>query len=136
MTRILSEGGSHGISSWQSKGEGLVLFSLDVGNIALQDLRDTIGRDGKRRNLQWALAGNSFIKIEGQQETEGNDRMSEEVLPRTNMPRSPSKYIIAFKDRIEARTFVREWHRRPLPLKREHSPGDEAPPIVNAQIVW
>jgi hypothetical protein len=134
MSRMLSEGGPHGISSRQSRGEGLVLFSLDVGSVRFQDLRETIDLDGKRRNLHWALAGDSITKIEGRKE--GSDEASEQVVLKKTASRGSSKYMIAFKDRNEARRFVMEWHRRPLPLQREHSPGDEAPPIVNAQILW
>lgn len=134
MSRMLSEGGPHDISSRQSKGEGLVLFSLDVGSLRLQDLRNIIGLDGKRRNLHWALAGDSITKIEGRQE--GNDEASEKDALKKTAPRASAKFMIAFKDRNEARRFIMEWHRRPLPLQRERSPGDEAPPIVNAQLLW
>lgn len=131
---MLSEGGAQSISSRQSRGEGLVLFSLDVGSVSSETLQETIARDGKRRNLHWALAGNPFTTLEGREE--GSDESSEEVVLKKLGPGRSSKYMIAFKDRNEARRFVREWHRRALPLKREHSPGEEAPPIVNVQILW
>ena len=136
MIRMLSEGGSHGISSRQNRGEGLVLFSLDIRTVGVQDLRDMIGLDGKRRNLHWMLADDAITKIEGKQQHNGGHETSNKVVPKKLISRVPSKYMIAFKDRNEARRFVREWHRRPLPLQREHSQGDEAPPIVNAQILW
>jgi hypothetical protein len=136
MTRILSEGGSHGISSRQNKGQGLVLFSLDIGTVRIPELRDIIGLDGKRRNLHWVLADDAIMKIEGGKQDIEDNETSEEVVPVQSIPRGPSKYMIAFKDRNEARRFVREWHRRPLPFQREYGPGDEAPPIVNAQILW
>ena len=136
MIRMLSEGGTHGISSRQNRGEGLVLFSLDMGTMRPQDLRDMIGLDGKRRNLHWMLADDAITRIEGNQQNIGDHETSDEVVPKKPISRGPSKYMIAFKDRNEARRFVREWHRRPLPVRREHSIGDEAPPIINAQILW
>lgn len=136
MTRMLSEGGSHAISSRQSKGEGLVLFSLDLGIVRAHELRDMIGLDGKRRNLHWLLADDAITKIDGRKQDVEDNEAPDEAMNWKTMPRGPSKYMIAFKDRNEARRFVREWHRRPLPLQREPGPGDEAPPMVNAQILW
>ena len=136
MIRMLSGGGTHGISSRQNKGEGLVLFSLDIGTVRIRDLRNIIGWDGKRRNLHWILADDPITRIEGSQQEIEDYETSDEMVPKKSIFRGPSKYMIAFKDRNEARRFVREWHHRPLPLQRKHSPGDEAPPIVNAQILW
>jgi len=136
IIRMLNEGGTHGISSRQNKGEGLVLFSLDIGTVRMQELRNIIGLDGKRRNLHWMLADDAITRIQDRQQDMEDNETAEGVVPLRTIPRGPSKYMIAFKDRNEARRFVREWHRRPLPFQREHAPGDEAPPIVNAQALW
>jgi hypothetical protein len=134
--RILSEGGTHGISARQNKGEGLVLFYLDVGAVRAHELRDIIGLDGKRRNLHWMLADDAIIQVEEKRVLNKDRETTADAIHSNAFSRGPSKYMIAFKDRNEARRFVREWHRRPLPFQRERSLGDEAPPRVNAQILW
>lgn len=134
--RILSEGGTHGISARQNKGEGLVLFSLDVGSVRAHDLRDILGLDGKRRNLHWMLADDAITQIEEKREHNRDSEITGDAIPTNSSSRGPSKYMIAFKNRNEARRFVREWHRRPLPFQRERSLGDESTPRVNAQILW
>lgn len=130
VTKLLSEGGPQGIASRQSMGQGLVLLSVDLGHIRAHDLRDALGVDGKRRNLHWRLAQNPIVKVEEQPDEQGGDEAP------TKAVRGSVKYILALKDRNEARRFVREWHRRPFPVQKQPGPGDEEPPMVSTQILW
>jgi hypothetical protein len=148
MVRMLSEGRPAAIAGRQRQAEDMVLFSLDMGHLTHYDLATALSDDGKRRNLHWKLAGGKedIVRLNNNQEVD--DKMLEEGWnqdsadgetsrsAKKRQVRRPARYIISFKDPHEARRFVREWHRRPFPVQREHSPGDEPPPIVNAEILW
>jgi hypothetical protein len=134
MTRVLSEGGPKGIASRQSRGEGLVLFSLDSGQISAYDLKSAFLRpDGKRRNLHWSLAEDPIVRLDEEQD---DGKGIEGLAAGDKTWKRVTRSIIAFKDHNEARRFVREWHRRPFPVRRWPNPGDEAPPIVSAEYLW
>jgi hypothetical protein len=140
---MIKDGGHASILKYQSKAEAMVLISSDTGRFTPHDLRDALGADGKRRNLQWRLAGgeSDITGLHNDQLVEDESATDlldggEQRSPQKRTFRGPPRYVIAFKDRHEARRFVREWHRRPFPLQREHNLGNEPPPIVNAQILW
>jgi hypothetical protein len=143
VLRMIDEGGPAATFGRQSSAEDRVLLSVDMGSLTIHDLADTVSADGKKRNLHWKLAGggNDIVRlnIEPLVEDETTKEAGLEDGCRSKKKyvyRGPAKYVISFKDRHEARTFVREWHRRPLPVRREHSLGDERPPIINAEILW
>ena len=148
MIRILSEAGPAAIAREQRNAEDLVLFSLDTGQLSHYDLAAALGEDGRRRNLHWKLAGGKEDIVRLNNELDVDDKMPEDVrdrslsddktrhMPQNRPARMPSRFIIPFQDALEARRFVREWHRRPFPGKREHRHGDEPPGIVNAEILW
>jgi hypothetical protein len=125
----------------------MVLLSFDRGAITIHDLRMVLGDDGRLRNLQWNLAGGEgeIFKLDAAQsddEEPGEDvedpsgELEAEPEPKKRPFPTPARYIISFKDRCEARRFVREWHRRPFPTLRERNPGDESPPIAKAELLW
>ena len=127
---MLRNGGLASMAKFQHLGEGKVLLSVDKGQIRLFELRAAIQQDGKNRNLHWALA-------EDENGVEGiwalaNNQPDEPV----EGYRAPPRYVLSFKDRYEARRFVREWHRRPFPIVMATGEGDERKPMVNAQIMW
>lgn len=145
MQRLIALGGHPAIVARQSKSENLVLLSLDKGPVAVYDLRAAIGRDGKERNLQWnlLLGKDDIVKLDGGKAlSEEEERaaeldtlqgLEEKRRKRWQLPR----FVVSFKDNQEARRFVRGWHRRPFPLARGlHNPGDEGPPMVNAELLW
>jgi hypothetical protein len=137
MQRMIAEGGHPGIAKRQSKSEDMVLFSLDKGYVSFYDLRAALGRDGKERNLQWNLlqGDDDIVKLDTKKEAELEEDEDKDGQRRKR--RAPPRYIISFKDNQEARRFVREWHQRPFPLSQERqNPEDEAPPIVNAELLW
>lgn len=145
MQRLISQGGHPAIVARQSKSEGLVLLSLDKGHIGVYDLRGAIGRDGKERNLQWNLLPEkeSIVRLDGgkaaseEGEVGAELEVVKDVEEKKRKRLQPSRFILSFKDNQEARRFVRAWHRRPFPLTTgPQNPGDEGPPIVNAELLW
>ena len=137
MQRMIAEGGHPSIVARQSKSEDMVLFSLDKGYLGIYDLRAALGRDGKRRNLQWNLLSgdDDIVKLDGTKADTAEAEIEEQEI-RSRKRRELSRYIISFRDQQEARRFVRAWHGRPFPLTQERQPEDEAPPIVSAGLLW
>jgi hypothetical protein len=136
VTRMLNDGGFVAAAQQQTKSEDMVLLSIDMGRITQWDLLRAIQDDGKRRNLHWKLAGKEDAIVKLKADEDGPGELREGFQPTPKGWNKPSRYIISFQDRHEVRRFVREWHRRPFPLQREHNPGDEAPPMINAEIFW
>jgi len=137
MVGVLSEGGPQGIASRLSNKEGLVKLSVDLA-LTAYELKNALGTDGKRRNLHWALSEtNPVVRVEQQPKDAAQEEKSRlEGLQSRTPFRGAAKYMISFKDSDEARRFIREWHRRPYPVEREHGLGDEPPPIVNVEMLW
>jgi len=151
VIQLLKEGGPAARITKESKAGEMVVFSVDMGHINQYDLEEALKDDGRRRNLHWKLgreeAGN-IVKLtyddhndyseessaEPEEKTRGT--REERVARMKDEQRRPSRYVISFTDRNEARRFVREWHRRPFPVRRKRNPGDEPIPIVNAEILW
>jgi hypothetical protein len=149
MVRILQEGGPADRLTRDSTPGEMVMFSVDMGHINQYDLLQALRDDGKRRNLHWKFGGkqsDQIVKLNyvhqddnlGEPEEEVEESPDSEAYRarKKNGYRRPARYVISFKDRNEARRFVREWHRRPFPVQGGHNPGDEPPPIVNAEILW
>jgi hypothetical protein len=139
LAQLLNDGGPAAIARKKTKSEDMVLFSVDWGRIGHHDLRHAIFNDGKRRNLHWSLIDGKggILKINDNQEKEVDHTADgSSVHRKTRHIRSPSRYLLSFKDPHEARRFVREWHRRPFPVQKEHKVGDEPAPIMNAEIFW
>jgi len=130
------------MAKFQRMGEGMVMFTVDVGHIRAFELLAAIQQDGKNRNLHWALAENGISALASNQpddvkeELFGDGDSEMEIEAAKKVFRLPARYVLSFKDQYEARRFVREWHRRPFPIDKEISPGDEIQPIVNAEIMW
>jgi hypothetical protein len=144
VIRLLKEGGDAARIAKESKAGEMVIFSVDIGHITQDELEEALKDDGRRRNLHWRLGREEeshIVKLtygHGREEPgEGIEGPIEAYRARKKEEyRRPSRYVISFRDRNEARRFVREWHRRPFPLRRKHNPGDEPIPIVNAEILW
>lgn len=147
VLRLLKEGGEAARITKESKAGEMVIFSVDVGHITQYDLEEALNNDGRRRNLHWKLGSEEtgqIVKLtyddHGNSPEEPGEKTEESVKAyrarKKEEYRRPSRYVISFKDRNEARRFVREWHRRPFPIYRQHNPGDEPIPIINAEILW
>jgi hypothetical protein len=149
MVRILKVGGPAAHLTKDSTPGEMVMFSVDMGHISQYDLMRALSDDGRRRNLHWKFGGKQAEQVVKLNYVHQEDNLGEpdegiEESPdseayrarKKNGYRRPARYVISFKDRNEARRFVREWHRRPFPVQGGHNPGDEPPPIVNAEILW
>jgi hypothetical protein len=133
VIRLLEDGGPAAIATKQSKTEDKVLFYPDSGNIALWELRKTLLTDGRRRNLHWQLAGGEDDILPLTKYSMGGDNDGEAGIGKGF--RRPERYVISFKDELEARRFAREWHRRQFPSFHRRYQADQ-PSIVNAEILW
>jgi hypothetical protein len=140
VAQVLSDGGPAAIARQKTNSEDMVLFSVDLGHITYWDVKNAISDDGKKRNLHWKLTEGegAVVKINGSQWNEEDDLSDESRHSRSDRRhiRGPPKFILSFKDSHEARRFVREWHRRPFPVQKDHKLGDEPPPVINAQMFW
>jgi hypothetical protein len=147
VLRLLKEGGEAARITKESKAGEMVIFSVDIGHITQYELEEALKDDGRRRNLHWKLGreeAGQIVKLtyndHSNNQEEPGERTDDSIevyrARKKEEYRKPSRYVISFRDRNEARRFVREWHRRPFPVKRQHRPGDEPIPIVNAEILW
>lgn len=132
MLRLMDDGGPAELKANKTKAEDKVLFSLDWGQVTEHELKMVLGEDGRSRNLQWQLAGGTSEVLD-LNSNEKNSRRAAAIISSR-----PARYLISFKDRQEARRFIREWHSRPFPLfdKAGKHSAERGAPIVNAQIVW
>lgn len=136
-SQILRRGGPLGILKHKSMTEHLVLFSLDVGKISLDDLRDFLNHDGKRRNLSWKLAGGYDAIMETQQHEDPESNVPVKDFKEKKQWLRPSSYVLPFAGEYEARRFVREWHRRQFPLRQQkQSSHDNHISVINAELMW
>ncbi|KAH7317641.1 hypothetical protein BKA65DRAFT_541676 [Rhexocercosporidium sp. MPI-PUGE-AT-0058] len=130
---MINAGGPAPLVARQNKSQNIVLFSTDRGYVKPHELENAIMDDGKRRNLHWKLVGGkgeAIVQLGTKRNPAGEDTESRSSY------RGPARYTVSFKDSNEARRFAREWHKRPFPSKRLPQPGDDAPPIVNTEILW
>jgi hypothetical protein len=140
VAQILRDGGPAAIARQKTNSENMVLLSTDFGQISHFELQAAISGDGHERNLHWKFIDGEGAIVKVNSDQQGEEDESEESrfngLHRRRNTRSQSRYILSFKDSYEARRFVREWHRRPLPLRMEKKVSDEPPPMINAEIFW
>ncbi|EPE24493.1 hypothetical protein GLAREA_08345 [Glarea lozoyensis ATCC 20868] len=135
MSRLLEDGGPTAEVTRRSQAEDKVLLYPDFGNIAMYELRKALLEDGRRRNLHWGLAdGDDAVLSLRQATTQVQGENIESAITGRGF-RRPERYVISFKNRLEARRFAREWHRRPFPLSDRRSQAEE-PPTINAEILW
>ena len=142
---------AQGQAGRREKEEATVLLVTETGRFSEADILDAIQKDVKRRNLEWRLAGgrrdverlNESVAIRPGaspgENGEGEEEEVEALLAQegkaktlTGQARFRSRFVIAFKDRNEARRFVREWHRMPLPV----GIGKRQPPMVDVSMLW
>jgi len=140
MVQMLTAGGHYFLSRLQINGEGTVLFGVDAGLIGLEELEEAIDKDGQRRNMFWRLVEReAIVPMHRQSEMDADVKEAMGAEPGAHTTyRRPARYILSFVDQQEARRFVRDWHKKPFPRDKSHrrTAGEEAPPIVNAQIMW
>ncbi|SZF00529.1 unnamed protein product [Blumeria hordei] len=145
LRKIMENGSPVSLLQRQANAEFLVLFYLDCGQVNLHQLSEFINDDGRRRNLHWNLAGGHAAIVDLQQEelTVDTDTGVSSTSNLVNggaghkkFHQKPSRYVIPFAGEYEARRFVREWHRRPFPLREKRSLEDSFRPIINAEVLW
>ena len=158
VARMIETGGYHPLITPQAdrQGENLVLLSLDRGTMSAFELGVAIGLDGKERNLQWRLEGSEEDIVllgsrsdpkrvqqeeEEEEEEEEGERVGGQRRERREKKevRRPPRFIVKFKDTVEARRFVRAWHSRIFEgqvLERLAKLGNGEKAQVSAEILW
>ncbi|KAI9848581.1 MAG: hypothetical protein M1837_007250 [Sclerophora amabilis] len=142
--------------------ETAVLFSVTGGlwNPSLHAIQHVLDVDGTRhRGKAWGIRdnGKDFTVVEGPtaaHSREGRQPLQTETGKENGSPEdfgmfgtriqkpsagqtAPPKWIINFEDSVEARRFVRAWHKRPFPVKQgeEKTTYGEIPPLVNVELL-
>lgn len=142
MVSMLSSGGLYFLTRLQASGEGTVLLSVDVGLVSVQELRDAILLDGRRRNLHWrVVTEEGIVPIYREGTEEEMSRAGEDGREGGKGGyKRPARFVISFEDQEEARRFIRDWHRRPFRRAEKSSRGrglgDDRDPIISATIMW
>ena len=138
---MVRHSGPKHLKDLQPNEEGLVVFALTSGVATSREIKDVLDKDGRARNMLWGLVEDTGIQelnvLRGEPSRSAkrtvsfNSTKDAEWVPYT----APSKFVLTFKDRYEARRFVREWHRRPFTQPSLYG-TDEEPPIVLAEYIW
>ncbi|KAF4629841.1 hypothetical protein G7Y89_g8308 [Cudoniella acicularis] len=111
VLRLLTDGGPAALvrNKSKSKAEDMVLLYSDRGQISRELLQKRIKDDGKSRNLHWKLAGgeDDIMELHSKEEpdVESTDGMVGTGDKKMRSP-YPTRWVISFKDRHEARRFV------------------------------
>lgn len=156
FVHAMVEKGLHSaVEKQMGKGEAMVLLTTSSGRFTEADILESIQKDVRRRNLEWRLAGgkrdierlNDRVVAsssseshsdrdsdDGVQETEDLYAAESKTKGLSGQARFRSRFVIAFRDRHEARRFVREWHRMPLPFGGWK--GAREGPLVDVSILW
>ncbi|MCJ1321688.1 hypothetical protein MMC15_007033 [Xylographa vitiligo] len=154
LQRLLENEGYPQLVQPENKAGRAVLFWVDGHQPSALSLRTMLSKDGRDRGLQWGpLRGHGEIEVlqvhaehnggeigEGDTADPGdrNDRSEwrdTELKPKRH---GHQRWIISFEDEVEARRFVRVWHRRPypFPLQEETPSYGEPYPLVHAEYMW
>lgn len=111
-------------------------------------IRRFIERDGHTRNLRWHLCDgrHAITSTEAEDEKEYLGEGDAEAEMHMNMEREEKRgmavaWVVAFKDMVEARRFIRTWHRREWPDydqkdMRELGVVAEQPAMIHAELLW
>ena len=120
----------------------------DVLQPTLEDIQSLLRQDRNRRGAPWALA--SKIRSEdGTENGNGNGKGSNEeddgeddfqVKQKTRIKKGTRRFYLSFNEELEAKRFVRAWHRKPFPfVAREEGKTWELrgmAPKVNVEQLW
>ena len=139
---MVRHSGPKHLKDLQPNEEGIVAFGLTSGVATFREIKDVLDKDGRARNMLWDLVEDTGI----QDLNVLRDKQSQFVPKRSidfGTPldperaayTAPSRYVLTFRSRHEARRFVREWHRRPFPQPNSYG-TDEEPPTVLAEYIW
>ncbi|KAL9074919.1 MAG: hypothetical protein Q9157_004215 [Trypethelium eluteriae] len=126
-----------------------VLLHVNGPQPTVYDVRGAISKDGVNRALPWATlpgpdAGVTELKLAISMHGELHQQLldkqwlegrEEEV--KTNIHAKVfHKWIVAFQTEVEAKRFVRAWHKMPLPAWWQGTQYEEVPSIVHAELLW
>lgn len=146
IREVIAQGGYHHVVSRGAKPKTEVLFHVYGINAELETLRSSILQDGWDRGLSWTLAktNRGFTPLDlGPRRADDDDdddksRADESSYAGTRVRRktgSHRKWIIGFQSEVEAKRFVRIWHRRPFAVP-EALWYKETAPLVHAELLW
>ncbi|KAL3426909.1 hypothetical protein PVAG01_00419 [Phlyctema vagabunda] len=120
LQKVLIDAGPALLRTRPYESDGDVLFSISCGVQRANNLLWLFYRSGRARNLRWQFAYN----------TEETEWMSFSKLGRGDTEKG---WVISFKNRQEARRFVREWHYRKV---KDPDCGIMEESTTTAQLLW
>ncbi|KZF21203.1 hypothetical protein L228DRAFT_248984 [Xylona heveae TC161] len=138
VNKLLQHGGYEALTEGNKAGRA-VLFSVEGYSPSTGLVRDTLAREERVRGLAWELDredGAEISKLTNsgpvpmpEPEADTDDLSGQAVV-------SQDQWIITFKREVEARRFVRAWHRRAFPIAKAGPEYEDAQPLVDAQLLW
>lgn len=137
---ILAKGGYEHLVRPNERAGRAVLIWVDGYRPNIYSIKRFIAHDGRHRGLAWALA-TDVSSIEMLEVPSGVPSELEETTymddPELKLKKSDLlRWIVTFGDEIEARRFVRAWHRRPFPIPNARDSYGGPLPLVNVELLW
>jgi len=153
LAQVVNDGGYKQILQAEASGSaqgkaGVIKLSITPaieGTLTSYGIRKFIEKDGFHRNLKWNLCKgeNAITPLLGGDSSGGD--LGVEMNSTMNKRNRFSAWVVAFMDAVEARRFIRTWHRREWPdydtkgrrsgLK-ELGVVDEQSATVHAELLW
>ena len=125
-----------------------VLLWVDGYQPSTWDIRHMIARDGQTRGIRWspAIGKGAVEQFNGQQRhvlSSLGDREEDQVSEADDVEVEANKvfykrWLVSFEDEVEARRFIRVWHKRPFPLWLFGLAWEEGEPLplINTEFMW
>jgi hypothetical protein len=148
VERLVARGGYHPMITEQA--ENVVLLTVDRGSMGILGLTKAIAHDGRDRNLPWKKDGRivqlgttesstpDLRTIPFDQESfEGGEGNEEKALKEAYS--TERRFLVKFKDALEARRFARSWHLKSLEgeeYEKLTRAGLDTPATVTAEVLW
>lgn len=147
IQRLIEDGGVPALVRLQVRTENLVLLNFDNGGdfgfISEHEVRRWLALDGRQRGLPWGLINgdSEIVRLGSKSATSSSNSETDRATQKTSTSRSrlSSRFVLSFKEQVEARRFVRQWHKQLFKLESRSSESDRAgnaPMVVNAELLW
>ena len=142
VQQLIRHGGYSRVKLRNGTTDNTVLLHVDGPWLSTGAIQKMIEVDGRqRRNMSWRKVGGEGAislldaPVASQESGEDVDEIDRDTS-QSKVRQSPPRWLIEFEDEDEARSFVRAWHKRPVPTASVDSNPGESIPIVNAELVW
>ncbi|KAI9848229.1 MAG: hypothetical protein M1838_000617 [Thelocarpon superellum] len=151
LQQLIHHGGYSRVKMRNCGADHTVLLYVTGAQLRTWSIQRMIEEDGRNnRNALWRLAGGTHGITEMNSpvfnEPEAEEGEEDDMAYPTSV-RGQSRWLLEFEDRAEALRFVRAWHKRPFPLRRDSTAAatmadddgpndDDDAPTVHAELIW